>query len=166
MFDWYDFVFNVNCWMHLQFQNVCAAGSLDTIAFRKYASTQHVFLLSNTQCDKIHEYTGIFWHKLVHTAVVSGYADCSAIFFGHAGTVVHLIRRMFVCCSFTRRCCRFWIHRYIRTHCSFTRWCCRFSEYTGIDGSTAVSHVGAAGSLNMRYDESVDTQPFCFSQRE
>ena len=33
-------------------------------------------------------------------------------------------------------------------HCSFTRWCCRFSEYTGIDGSTVVSHVGAAGSLN------------------
>ena len=30
--------------MHLQFHNVCAAGSLDTIAFRKYASTQHVSL--------------------------------------------------------------------------------------------------------------------------
>ena len=39
-------------------------------------------------------------------------------------------------------------------------------EYAGLDGSTAVSHVGAASSLNMRYDESVDTQPCLFSQRE
>ena len=118
----------------------------------RFVNTQvHNIFFSNTQCDKIHEYTGIFWHKLVHTAVVSGYADCSAIFSGHAGTAVHIIRRMFVCCSFTRWCC-FWIHRYTLDtlqfhtlvlqvlwihrcrwkHCSFTRWCCRFSEMCGM----------------------------------
>ena len=40
------------------------------------------------------------------------------------------------------------------------------SLISGVVGSTAISHDGAAGSLNMRHDESVDTQPFCFSQRE
>jgi len=126
LIDWYDFVFNMNCWMHLQFHNVCATGSLDTIAFRKYASTQHVFF-KYTMCED----TWIHWYISTH----AGTCSCCL-----------RIRWLFSYILWTRRYC-----------CSYnTQDVCMLQFHTLVllldtqvyFGHTAVSHVGAAGSLN------------------